>query len=133
MMQAKCMNRISGLFIISLLFTISFRDALSDTVQFKPDKLNYNSALMDTCRPKKLQVINTGQTVIENPVFQLQDSGVFHIQEKFRNCPDPLEPGQKCQIYIDFCPPLAKRYETTLTFSGSQQKIQLKGRGSVGR
>ena len=132
-MKSKYTNRISGLFIISLLFTINIRDALSDTVQFKPDKLYYNSALMDTCRPKKLQVINTGQTAIENPVFQLQDSGVFHIQESFRNCPDPINPGKKCQIYIDFCPPLAKQYETTLTFSGSQQKIQLKGRGSAGR
>jgi hypothetical protein len=132
-MKSKHTKQISGLLFISLLFTVSIRDALADTVKFKPEKLNYNSALMDTCRPKKLQVINTGQTAIENPVFQLQDSGVFHIQKSFKKCPDPVNPGEKCQIYIDFCPPLAKKYETTLTFSGSQQKIQLKGRGSVGR
>ena len=132
-MRSKSTYRISDVLVIPLLFGISTLEAFDNSVQFKPDKPSYHSTLMDTCKPMKIQAINISEADIENPEFQLVDTGVFHIQENFKNCPNPLGPGEKCQVYIDFCPPHSGKYEATLTFSGSAQAIHLKGRGSAGR
>ena len=122
-------QRISCAITIFLVLVLNSHDAFSDSVQFKPTKLNYSSKLIDTCSPKKIQAINVGQFDIENPEFYLQGSDAFRIQKHFRKCPDPLGPGDKCRVYINFCASLEKTYEAILTFSGSEQVIQLKGSG----
>jgi hypothetical protein len=105
------------------------QDAYPDSVQFKPEKINYRNVRIDSCKPAKMRATNNGPMALENPQFQVQDSRSFRIQKNFRKCPNPLNPGDLCQIYIDFCPTLSKKYETILTFSGSQQQILLQGLG----
>jgi len=129
----KPLYRNSAIVLIPFLFTMGSRDAYPDSVEFKPATINYRTVRIDSCKPSKIRAINKGKTVLENPEFQLQDSKVFRIQNNFKKCPNPLNPGDVCQIYIDFCPTLAKKYKTILTFSGSQHEIPVQGNGDAGR
>ena len=131
------MNNLFGITkIIATTFVLaaSIQEAFPESVKFIPAKLDYSSTLIDSCRPKKICAINIGQTTIENPEFKLEQSDVFHIQNNSKACPDSLNPGEICQIYINFCPSFIIEYDAMLTFSSNQQieSIELRGRGHGG-
>ena len=54
---------------------------------------------------------------------------ISRSRDGFKKCPNPLEPGQSCRVYVEFCPPLFHTYEGALVFSGSEHRIPLTGRG----
>ena len=107
---------------------VTAQDTTSGQVEFKPEQMRFPSVAMGQCRPKKIEAINNTGAAIANPGFRVEDSNVFRVQKRGK-CPNPLEPGQTCRGYVNFCPPLFHTYEATLLFSGSTQKIQLIGRG----
>ena len=127
----KDFSQIVSVMVISLVSTVGSKQVLADSVQFKPATPNFSEVAIDTCRSKKIQAINAGPIVIKNPEFSLKGSAAFRIQKHFRECPNLLNPGEKCRTYIDFCPSDTKSYETSLTFSGSQQVVQVKGKGKT--
>jgi len=130
----KPLNQIAPVFLIPALFAVGVQNAYPDSVEFKPAELNFRSVQMDnSCKPNKLKVINIGQTSIEKVEFELDGPKVFRIQKRFKKCTPPLNPGDVCQIYIDFCPDGVKNYEAILTISGSSQELVLKGRGKTGK
>lgn len=111
--------------------TTQAQSSASGLVEFKPDRMKFPSVAMGRCRPKKIEAINNTGAAIPNPGFRVEDSSVFRMQKRGK-CPNPLEPGQTCRAYVNFCPPLFHTYQATLSFSGSEHKIQLIGRGFQG-
>lgn len=118
---------------ISALFSSEaiFGQTSTDEVRFKPEQLNFSSVGMGKCRPRKIEAINSTDSAIPDPEFRIEE-GVAFVLQKRGKCPNPLEPGRTCRAYVNFCPPLFYMYTDTLTFSGSDRKIPLSGRGHGG-
>lgn len=100
-------------------------------VEFKPKSMKYPSVMATTCRPKKVEAINVSGQPIDNPGFEVEGDDVFSIQRGFGNCPNPLPSGEKCRVYVDFCPQAHKTYKAKLVFS-SGDAVSMTGRGSAG-
>ncbi|MDJ0955907.1 MAG: hypothetical protein QNI91_03560 [Arenicellales bacterium] len=129
------MQNLKRLVSATLQFTLIFSSVQlahaqdrSGGIQFKPDRLSFGTASVTVCRPKKIEATNLTMTAISNPEFRVVDSKAFKVQSRFK-CPDPLEPGETCRGYINFCPPYYEVYEGTLVFTGSEQKIPMTGEG----
>lgn len=129
------MKRSSTIILALVIFIISpvFAQEKSIKVEFKPSELNFGTKIADACTPgRKIKAKNVSDVEISNPQFVIEGANAFSIQTMFRKCPDPLKPGQVCSVYIDFCPPQYRKYEATLTFSGSSQTVPMVGAGRVG-
>ena len=118
--------------IIVMLFLNGFAYAqISGEIRFKPDALKFSSVGMGKCRPRKIEATNDTDSAIADPSFRIEEGSAFILQKRGK-CPNPLEPGQTCRAYVNFCPPLFHTYRGTLFFSGSDQNIPLSGRGHGG-
>jgi hypothetical protein len=117
--------------VTTTLFSSGFVHALNSSgdIQFKPDPLKFPSVAMDQCRAKKIEAINNTSSPIKDPIFRVEGSNDFSVKRRLKKCPNPLEPGQSCSVYVEFCPPLFHTYEGALVFSGSEYRIPLRGRG----
>ena len=115
--------------ITRLLFlsTAEAQNSPSGSVEFKPERLKF-SVIMDRCGSKKMQAINNGTSNIEDPEFRIEGPNAFRVDKRRRKCPNPLEPGKSCQVYVAFCPYDTGSFEATLFFSGSEQSISVTGR-----
>jgi hypothetical protein len=125
--------RTTILIILLLLFTggtsALAQDAPSGTIAFKPKIANFRNVMEDSCRPKKIIATNNTGAPIENPEFRVSDPDAFAIQRGFRKCPNPLGPGQKCSIYVDFCPQFLRTYRAKLYFQGNLNFVEMLGEG----
>ena len=118
--------------LLSVGATAAAQSTSSDFVEFKPGKLKFSSVLMGRCKPRKIDAINTSGSTIQAPVFQVEEGGeVFSLQKRGK-CPDPLDPGETCRVYVNFCPGMFGRYKGTLVFSASDRQIQMTGSGTQG-
>lgn len=99
-------------------------------VKFKREALNFGSRLETTCTSLKVQVVNISDAPISDPGFTLDNPEGFAIQSHFRKCPNPLEPGDTCRIYVNFCPQLVGRYQSKLYFKDTSVYLDLTGKGS---
>ncbi|MDJ0956555.1 MAG: hypothetical protein QNI91_06850 [Arenicellales bacterium] len=114
--------------IAFLVFSVGqAQDNTSGTVEFKPDRLKFK-VVLDRCVSKKVKAINRGSASIMEPVFSLQGTKEFRIDNNFQKCPNPLEPGQVCSVYIAFCPRNIGTSEAKLFFSGTETGVKLTGR-----
>ena len=114
--------------IAFLVFGVSqAQDNTSGTVEFKPDRLKFK-VVLDRCSSKKVKAINRGNTSIMNPVFSLQGTNEFRVDQSFQKCPEPLEPDQVCSVYIAFCPRNVGTLEAKLFFAGEETSVKLTGR-----
>lgn len=101
-------------------------------VKFKPEKLRYSSVLMGRCEPRKIEAKNNGDSAISDPAFRIvEGADVFSLQGRGK-CPNPLEPGDTCRDYVNFCPDMFGRYEGLMVFTGSDRKIPLTGSANQG-
>ena len=97
-------------------------------IQFQPERINFSTVVVDACRPRKIEATNQTGSAILNPEFNVVESDAFYIQGRFK-CPNPLEPGETCRGYVNFCPSYYGIYEGALVFTGSKQRIPLIGEG----
>ena len=103
------------------------QDNTSGTVEFKPDRLKFK-VVLDRCGSKKVKAFNNGTKSIVDPVFSVQGTNGFRVDQNFHKCPDPLEPGQVCSVYIAFCPRNMGTSKAELFFSGKETGVMLTGR-----
>ena len=103
------------------------QDNTPDAVEFKPTRLKFK-VVLDRCSSKKIKATNKGSASIMDPVFSVQGSKEFRVDKGFQKCPNPLEPGQVCSVYIAFCPHTVGTPEAKLFFSGSETGVTLTGR-----
>lgn len=124
-----------SLLVAGLLVTctaVQGQDDSSGQVEFKPDKLRFSSVLMGRCKPRKIDAVNGTGAAIREPVFKILDGeDAFALQNR-GTCPDPLEPGEACRAYVNFCPGMFGKYKGSLKFSGSDRTISLSGSGKQG-
>lgn len=120
--------------VTTALFSSGFVHAqnTSGDIRFKPDPLKFPSVAMGQCRSKKIVATNNTSSPVIDPTFRVEDSNDFSVKRRFMKCPNPLEPGQSCRVYVEFCPPLFHTYEGALVFTGSEHRIPLTGRGFQG-
>ena len=122
----RLMLAISGLVLVFTSTYIQAQD--TNGIRFKPERLNFNTASIGTCRPRKIEATNQTGSAISNPEFKVVDSKAFRVQSRFK-CPNPLQPGKTCKGYINFCPPYYEIYEGALVFTGSKQRVIMIGEG----
>jgi hypothetical protein len=130
-------NIVMQRFLISICFLVflSLPDSHAQetaTVKFEPEEMNFPTVLYSTCRPKKIEATNVSNTAIENPGFTVEGDPEFSVQQGFRKCPTPLEPGETCRVYVDFCPQAHQSYSASLVFAESDNIVPMAGRGSAG-
>ena len=113
--------------IILFLSTAQAQNSPSGSVEFKPQKLKFK-VVLDRCGSKKIKAVNNGATSIEDPMFEIEGTNEFRVDKTFQKCPNPLEPGQTCSVYIAFCPHRAGTSQANLIFSGSETDVSLTGR-----
>jgi hypothetical protein len=106
------------------------QSSASDPVKFKREALNFGSRLETTCTSRKIQAVNISDSPISDPGFTLENSEGFAIQPHFRKCPDPLEPGDTCRVYVNFCPDILGNYQSRLYFKDTSVYLELTGKGS---
>ena len=107
--------------------------AASDGVTFNPGRVNFRTVLYQNCKPRKVVLTNHSGVAIENPKLVIGGSKAFRFQRSFRGCPNPLQAGASCRVYIDFCPQAHRSYKGTLGLSGSDEVgSELFGNGSSG-
>ena len=118
----------------ALLLTIPPSIAAENGSTFSHEKLDFGQVLVDTCRPKKIFVTNTTGRAIQDPRLRVEGSKEFKIQTRFRkNCSNPMQPGERCKGYVDFCPSLYGNFSAILRFSGDGSGIPLHGEGMTGK
>lgn len=122
---------VSALVLIAITSTTSAlaQNTGSGPVQFKRQVLDFGIQLESTCTSRKVQVTNVSEVAIPDPSFRTEDPRTFPIQPRFKKCPNPLNPGQTCRIYVNFCPLFERNYQTKLHFKDSGVYLPLRGRG----
>lgn len=124
---------IQAVFISGLLFFVNPGSVLADShgsIEIKPSPVEFPSVRYGQCRSKKITVTNESERAIQSPEISLDTYEAFDVQRN--RCPDALEPGEGCKIWINFCPP---HYDTTYTanllVSGRDSGVELQGDGLI--
>ena len=128
MMNYKWLTSAAGCLLIGSSLQVVLAQDSSNDIQFKPLQINFGSVSVATCRPRKIEATNLTEAAISNPGFKVIDSGAFRLQSRFK-CANPLEPGETCRGYVNFCPPYYEIYKGTLMFTGSDQRVVMTGEG----
>ena len=118
----------------ALLLTIPPSIAAENGSTFSHEKLNFGQVLVDTCKPRKIVVTNTTGSAVQDPQLRVEGSKEFKIQTRFRkNCSNPMQPGERCKGYVDFCPSFHGNVSAVLRFSGDDTGIPIYGQGNSGK
>ena len=106
----------------------------NDGQTFSKESMSYGQVLVDTCRPKKIFVTNTTGSPIPDPRIYVEGSRDFKIQTTFRKkCGNPMQPGERCKGYVDFCPTFHGDVSAVLRFNGDGAGIPLYGEGKTAK
>ena len=117
-----------------LLFGIPPGAGSDDGQTFSHEKLSFGQVLVNTCKPKKVVITNNTGSAIQDPRLTVEGSREFKIQTWFRKkCSNPMQPGERCKGYVDFCPSFHKQYSAVLRFSGDDTAIPIYGQGNGGK
>jgi hypothetical protein len=109
--------------------TVTAQEIIPGAIKFKPEKIDIHSTHETTCSPRKVVVTNGTDAAIKDPAFRITGSQAFSIQRHFQKCPNPLGIGQKCKIYINFCPQITRTFRARLIFQDNLNQIEMTGRG----
>lgn len=100
------------------------------SVVFEPDEIRFPNLVEGKCLSRKVTVTNQSSAPIDHPGFIIDgDDNAFAIQKHFRKCPDQLQPGAQCRIYVNFCARSDQSYKAMLRFMGGDDAIPLTGKG----
>lgn len=106
------------------------QESTSGQVSFEPDQVSFKGVVIDRCQSRKIEATNNANSSIPDTQYRVEGSRAFSVAKRFQKCPDPLEPGEGCSLYIAFCPISPGTHEGSVVFSSGkhERRIPLTGR-----
>ena len=118
-----------GILLIILVFGLTYFNAFAGEVEVSEFSVDFGEVEVGDNQVEYVEVTNVGNTQVVIEDVDIFGDWVFHVSS---DCFSPLEPGDSCELDIEFEPEEAHSYQSEVTIelrNGESYFVDVYGEG----